>query len=138
MYKDILRSKGVSVTQNRIALLETLDALNKPVTIEYLQSHLDISMNVTTVYRSLRAMVDAGIVYQTHFHDGVAYFEFQQGHHHHHFVCTVCKNISPVNFCVAEKFASFEKDTGHKIHNHMFELFGQCYDCRDDNTTKTP
>ena len=130
MYKDILRSKKISVTENRIALLEALHKIHKPVTIDQLKPQLSVDMNVTTIYRSLRTLVDAGVVYQTHFHDGVAYFEFQHNHHHHHFVCTSCKDISPVNFCVAEKFAAFEKETGHKISNHMFELFGQCQDCQ--------
>ena len=76
MYTELIKNKGLSVTQKRIALLKGLDVANKPITIEELRAQMTDNMDVSTMYRSLKKLVDAGIVYQTDFRDGVSYFEF--------------------------------------------------------------
>lgn len=81
------------------------------------------------MYRSLKKLVDAGIVYQTDFRDGVSYFELQGDNHHHHVVCTECKSRKSIDMCVNKNFNKVEKDTGYTITNHIFELFGLCENC---------
>lgn len=128
MYEQLIKQKNLSVTKQRIALLKALDSVKEPVTIEYLKSHVDAPMDTSTLYRSLRALVDTGIVYQTDFRDGVSYFELQT-EHHHHIVCTQCKKRDAIDACLSEKFSGIEKRTGYTIHNHIFEIFGVCNDC---------
>jgi len=129
MYSDIIKDKGLSVTSKRIALLEVLGSKRQPMTIEMINQSLSVSMDKSTIYRSLKKLVDHGIVYQTDFRDGASYFELQGEHHHHHVVCTECKARQPINICIDKKFHQVEKETGYTITNHMFELFGLCKDC---------
>ena len=129
MYTELIKNKGLSVTQKRIALLKGLDVANKPITIEELRAQMTDNMDVSTMYRSLKKLVDAGIVYQTDFRDGVSYFELQGDNHHHHVVCTECKSRKSIDLCVRQNFDAVEKTTGYTVTNHIFELFGLCENC---------
>jgi Fur family ferric uptake transcriptional regulator len=124
MYKNIIKEKGLSVTDKRISILETLHLKNEPMTIE-----INASMDTSTIYRSLKKMVDHGIIYQTDFREGMSYFEFQGDHHHHHIVCTHCKSRESIDMCVNNDFLKIQKETGYTITNHIFELFGLCKNC---------
>ena len=129
IYQNLLKENNLSVTQARIEILRVLDEQKKPCTIDEVQQSLVISVNNSTLYRSLKTMVDKGIIYQTDFREGVAYFEYQGEHHHHHITCTSCKSQSSIDACVASMFPSLEKETSFTITNHIFELFGLCENC---------
>ena len=129
-YKKIIKEKGLSVTDKRISILETLDFMSKPITIELLKENVKIKMDTSTIYRSLKVLVDKGLVYQTDFRDGKSYFEFQGKNHHHHIVCTECKSRTLIDLCVNSGFGAVEEKTGYTVTNHIFELFGLCKKCR--------
>lgn len=127
--EDLLKEKGFSVTKQRLALLGALKKLNKPVTIEELGKQIEISMDTSTIYRSLKILVDHGLVYQTDFREGVSYFEFHGDDHHHHLICTSCKDRQKIDLCLSKKFPAIEKQEEFTITNHIFEIFGLCKNC---------
>ena len=129
MYKKIIKNKGLSITNKRLSILETLDLKNAPMTIEMIKKELQVTMDTSTLYRSLKKLVDHGIVYQTDFRDGMSYFEFQGDDHHHHITCTECKSRKSIDTCMAKDFLNVQKKTGYTITNHIFELFGLCKNC---------
>ena len=128
MHEDIIRNAGLSVTRQRLEILQALAGLSEPSTVEDIGRRVDNNINTSTLYRSLQALVAAGIVYQTDFRDVVAYFELQDKHHHH-VVCTNCRRRKPVSVCVDSKLPAVEKETGYTITSHVLELFGLCDDC---------
>lgn len=127
-YEKLLKDHGLSVTQKRVHLLSVLETSKDPMTIDEVKGKLGESMDTSTIYRSLKKLVDVGIIYQTDFRDGASYFEFQS-EHHHHIICTNCKKRAPIHFCVESDFKSLAGKTGFTITNHIFELFGLCEDC---------
>lgn len=129
MYTDILKKHNLSVTQKRISILSALDKSQKPITIETLKKNITGDINLSTIYRSLKSLVDCGVIYQTDFRDGVSYFEFQGSHHHHHVTCTECKSRTTIDFCMNSEFTKIGNSTGYTITNHIFELFGLCKKC---------
>ncbi len=130
-FRDILISKNLSVTQARLDMLTTLSRIHEPCTIEQLGKLLTKPVHTTTLYRSLKTLVDAGIVYQTDFRDGAAYFEFQgEDHHHHHLTCTLCKRRITINVCIDHFIPALEKDSGYLVTGHLLELFGICPQCK--------
>jgi Fe2+ or Zn2+ uptake regulation protein len=129
MYESMIKKSGISMTQKRISLLRSLNALKKPVTIEFLSKHLDEKMDTSTIYRSLRVLVDAGLVYQTDFQEGVSYYEFQGENHHHHITCTQCKKRDSIDFCPKESLSELADKKSYHITHHIFELFGVCKNC---------
>ncbi len=129
MFEHILKEHNINVTQQRIKILLALEEHSRPVTIDELYQGLVNDMNKTTLYRSLEAMVHAGIIYQTDFHEGVSYFEFQKHKHHHHLVCVECKNKQEVDYCPQIPFEKIFSEKGFVVNNHIFEIFGTCKNC---------
>jgi Fe2+ or Zn2+ uptake regulation protein len=126
----LLAQYGFKVTKQRLAVLTYLIDAHEPCSIESL-SHAVPSVNQVTLYRMLKQFVDVGLVYQTDFRSGKAYFEFQ-AHHHHHIVCTSCGTQEAVETCLP---ASFVTGVAHgskgftKVLHHTLEFFGICKRC---------
>lgn len=130
MFTTLLKEKNISVTKQRLHILTTLQHLSKPVTIETIRASLHTPIDTATLYRSLSVLVQSGIVYQTDFREGVAYYELQgENHHHHHLVCTECKTKQGFDYCPALPIHDIQDKTGFSITNHIFELFGLCKKC---------
>lgn len=126
----LLAQYGFKVTKQRRAVLTYLIDAHKPCSIESL-SHAVPSVNQVTLYRMLKQFVDVGLVYQTDFRSGKAYFEFQT-HHHHHIVCTSCGAQEAVDACLpasfVEQVANGSKEFRTVMH-HTLEFFGTCKRC---------
>lgn len=131
MFISRLKEKGLSVTKQRLSILEALNNIKKPATIEAIKQHIDKKIDRVTLYRSLSALVGVGIVYQTDFREGVAYFELQQNRHHHHLVCTQCKQKNEFFHCPSIPVKKIKKDTGFLVQSHVFEIFGLCESCSE-------
>lgn len=130
MYRKIIKEKGLSLTEKRVDILRTLDISKKPLTIDNLKKKLATKMDTSTIYRSLKVLVDSGLIYQTDFREGVSYFEFhRENEHHHHIICTACKKREVIDICMNKTFPALEKKMGYKITNHIFEIFGLCKNC---------
>jgi Fe2+ or Zn2+ uptake regulation protein len=128
MYKELLKEHKLSITQKRISILEALDTASEPVTIDDLKKSIGKDIDVSTLYRSLKTLVDVGIIYQTDFREGVSYFEFQKDHHHH-ITCTECKSRTSIDICIGDNFSRLAQKKGYTVTNHIFELFGLCTNC---------
>lgn len=128
--KKIIKNSGLKVTEKRLKILNFLQLQSKPLTAEEISYNLKI--NIVTCYRILESFSVAGLIYQTDFRQGKAFFEFQEkGHHHHHITCTKCGNREHINFCFEKDFKKQIKKSNHfnKIDSHMLEFFGVCKKC---------
>jgi Fe2+ or Zn2+ uptake regulation protein len=125
---NLLEDHNLKKTSGRIALLNMLQESSKPLSIDQIKTHL--SSNITTIYRMLEVFVEKGIVYQTDFRDGKAYFELQDKHHHH-VTCTKCGTREDIDICIAKKISPLEKQLKQfrNIKSHMLEFFGVCNKC---------
>lgn len=129
--KKLLSESKLKATKNRIKILEALQCASRPLSIDELLRDVQNSMDMVTVYRTMKAFVRIGIVYQTDFRNGKAYFEFQRNHHHH-IVCASCGVIEHVDVCISEALLRDVKKrvgTFESVHGHMLEFFGVCKKC---------
>ncbi len=93
------------------------------------------SLNLSTVYRQLRALHDEAQVVRVDLPGQPARFEapcalpHERGHahHHHHFHCTVCDRVFPIHGCPGgmERLAP----AGFRVEQHELTLRGRCRDC---------
>lgn len=84
----------------------------------------------TTVYRSLKLFVEAGLAEERRFDDGVARYEIEHKHHDH-LVCTACGKIFEFESAVIEQAQKEVADEiGFTISHHRHELYGHCANCR--------
>ncbi len=88
------------------------------------------SIGLTTVYRALQAMADAGQVDVLRTDDGEAVYRRCSTGHHHHLVCRSCGRTVEVDGPAVERWADrVARDNGFIDVSHTLEVFGTCADC---------
>ena len=96
---------------------------------EHLRSHGE-SVGLTTVYRTLRAMADAGEVDVIVREDGESVYRQCSGSHHHHLVCRLCGAAVEIEGPAVERWAdAVAQQHGFTDVSHTLELFGICAQC---------
>ncbi len=88
-------------------------------------------VGLTTVYRHLQAMADAGEVDVLRTGDGEAvYRQCTAEAHHHHLVCRSCGATVEVTGAEVERWAvRVAKQHGFTDVSHTLEVFGTCASC---------
>ena len=83
----------------------------------------------TTVYRTLKLFVEAGLAEEHHFDDGVTRYEIEHKHHDH-LVCILCGKILEFESKEIEQAQKVvADDLGFTVLRHRHELYGHCSDC---------
>jgi Fur family ferric uptake transcriptional regulator len=89
------------------------------------------SVGLTTVYRHLQALADAGEVDALRTDDGeTVYRQCRQEEHHHHLVCRSCGATVEVSGPAVEAWAdAVAAEHGYRDVSHTLEVFGTCAAC---------
>jgi Fur family transcriptional regulator, ferric uptake regulator len=120
-------------TRQRAAVDQILSHLEEFRTAQQIHDvlrHQGDSVGLTTVYRTLQAMVESGELDALRTDDGeTAYRRCSQGHHHH-LVCRSCGRTVEVSGPAVEHWASAVADEhGFRDVSHDLEIFGTCGAC---------
>ncbi len=93
------------------------------------EKYPDISY--TTVYRTLKLIVDSGIADVVDFQDGVKRYERKVGREYHaHFICTKCNtNFEVFDDKIQHLSSRLAKEQNFLPQNHRLEIFGLCKKC---------
>lgn len=87
-------------------------------------------VGLSTVYRTLQAMAEAGEVDVVRTADGEALYRKCGPRHHHHLVCRSCGLAVEVSGPSVERWAAkAAADHGFVEVTHVVELFGVCAQC---------
>jgi len=127
------------LTSQREAILETLRRHPHPLTNKQIHAAMgEDCCDLATVYRSMKLLVELGLVERFDFGDGVARFELaghHPGDHHHHLICTRCQTVLELEECFPEEFQQrIAEKYGFAEVTHKLEFFGLCPDCRSDSS----
>ncbi len=125
---------GVRTTRQRTAvaeLLERVDGFKSAQDLHDLLRHDGTSVGLTTVYRHLQALADAGQVDVLRTDEGEAvYRRCPTAEHHHHLVCRSCGRSVEVEGPEVEAWAARVADEhGFTGVTHTVEVFGSCRSC---------
>jgi Fur family ferric uptake transcriptional regulator len=137
---------GYRITAGREAIIDTLAATHDHLSAEDVYSRIHArfpNVGLTTIYRTLDMLAQAGLVSRFDFGDGKSRYELTQGpkgeHHHHHLVCTECKRVIDYTDFIDDELELLrrtEKGLSQKynfrIDNHMIQFYGVCKDCLRD------
>ena len=134
-YKGLLQSNGLKSTKRRNLILEILATLEQPVTVDQLFWELkknDISINISTVYRIVEALVSKHLITKTNISgDNKTYFELNRPEHRHHFICTACKQMFWLDDCPLGEYCTLiQTRTGFDVTGHKLEIYGYCPNCK--------
>lgn len=92
------------------------------------------TVGLSTVYRTLQALADAGEVDVLRTDDGESVYRRCGGrHHHHHLVCRTCGRTVEVEGPTVESWAEHvAAEHGFTDVTHSIEVFGRCEACSDN------
>jgi Fur family transcriptional regulator, ferric uptake regulator len=89
-------------------------------------------IGLTTVYRTLQSLADAGEIDVLRTDSGEAVYRRCSDHHHHHLVCRNCGRTVEVEGPAVEKWAErVASENGFSKVSHTVEVFGTCAACTD-------
>ncbi|MFE6846291.1 Fur family transcriptional regulator [Streptomyces sp. NPDC057686] len=113
------------------AALDEVDEFRSAQELHDMLKHRGDSVGLTTVYRTLQSLADAGEVDVLRTSDGESvYRRCSTGDHHHHLVCRKCGKAVEVEGPAVEKWAeSIAAEHGYVNVAHTVEIFGTCADC---------
>jgi len=122
-------------TRQRGEVLTLLDETEDFRTAQQLHDRLrelGAAVGLTTVYRTLQLLVDAGQVDATRLPGGDQLFRrCSRSHHHHHLVCRDCGATVEVEGPAVERWAeTVAARHGYTDVGHTVEIFGRCPSCR--------
>lgn len=96
--RAVLRGRGLRATPSRLAVLDLLQGVDRPVSHSDVATRLaDGTWDPATLYRNLVDLAEVGLVRRTDVGDHVWRFELIDADHdpekHPHFVCTGCGTV---------------------------------------------
>jgi Fur family ferric uptake transcriptional regulator len=114
-----------------IALLQEVNDFLTAQQLHGLLRERGAQVGLTTVYRTLQLLVDAGEVDATRLPDGEQLFRLcSRSRHHHHLVCRMCGRTVEIEGPAMERWAQKVADQqGYTDIEHTLEIFGRCSAC---------
>ena len=129
-----LEKNNLKQTRQREMILAAFLGAKRHVTSEDLyqlvrEQHPNIGY--TTVYRTMKLLVEAGLATERHFDDGITRYETEH-EHHDHLVCIKCGRMQELE-CdeIEERQREIAKGYGFQVLRHRHELYGHCAACRE-------
>ncbi|MCX5140150.1 MULTISPECIES: Fur family transcriptional regulator [unclassified Streptomyces] len=121
-------------TRQRAAVAAALDEVDEFRSAQELHDvlkHRGDSVGLTTVYRTLQSLADAGEVDVLRTTEGESvYRRCSTGDHHHHLVCRMCGKAVEVEGPAVETWAeTIAAQHGFVNVAHTVEVFGTCAEC---------
>jgi Fur family ferric uptake transcriptional regulator len=121
-------------TRQRAEVLSLLDGTEEFRSAQQLHAELrarGTGVGLTTVYRTLQLLADAGEVDQMRLPDGEQlYRRCSREQHHHHLVCRSCGRTVEIEGRVVEKWAEkLAAEHGFTNVDHTVEIVGTCVSC---------
>jgi Fur family peroxide stress response transcriptional regulator len=128
---QVLKDKGLRVTPQRFAVYANLlDRQDHPTAEQILH---DLNQDAptssqATVYLSLQALGDAGLVREVLLEQGVCRYDANV-QPHHHFRCRCCGEIEDIAWNAFEGLGFQQIRSGLKVDNYEITVNGVCDRC---------
>jgi Fur family ferric uptake transcriptional regulator len=120
-------------TRQRAAVQEVLAELHEFRTAQQIHDELrrrGDSIGLTTVYRTLQSLSEAGELDALRNSDGETAYRRCSDGHHHHLVCRSCGRTVEVSGPAVERWANaVAAEHGFREVSHDLEIFGTCGSC---------
>lgn len=133
---------GVRSTRQRAAvsaLLAETDEFRSAQDLHDLLRRRGDAVGLTTVYRTLQTLAEAGEVDVLRTDDGEAVYRRCSTGHHHHLVCRGCGRTVEVAGPTVERWADqVAAEHGFSEVSHTLEIFGACAECRRGGSLARP
>lgn len=125
--EDALRSDGMRITRQRVAILSVLAGADDHPDADELHrrtKEVDPSVSLATVYRTLNVLENHGVVNRLTFEGGGARFETADAPHHDHIIDLDTGRVIEFRSEKIEKLqAEIAAELGYDVVHHKLELY---------------
>ena len=127
-----IRNAGLRITKPRLAIIASLHRHVGPISIERIHQEGGTEVcDLVTVYRSLAAFEEIGLVRRSYLHNGTCLYELTlASQHHYHIVCKACGATERVDYVPVDGVERLLTDRGYIQVSHVVEFFGVCPKCQ--------
>lgn len=136
----LLRDRGLQVTAQRLAVMRAV-AGNPHATADQVVevARADIgTISRQSVYDSLGALVEAGLIQRIQLLGSPTRFEARVGDNHHHLVCRGCGRLEDIACATGDApCLTPQEDLGYAIEQAEVTYWGRCRDCLAASATST-
>ena len=135
-----LRSRGLRLTPQRLAILHLLAKSEGHPTIEGIYERLRgefPTMSLATVYKTVTLLKELGEVLELGFpEEGSRRYDGAKPYPHPHIICVHCKKIlDPELGDLSPLLESARLKTGFRILSHRLDILGVCPECQDGRSS---
>ena len=125
----MLEDRGYRATAQRRLVVDRLSQMQEGFTAEELSGVLS-SVGRATVYRTIKLLLDSGVLCKLAMPNGAPKYILARAEHHHHTVCVRCGTVGEFRDSTVERVlrAIGAEIPGH-IVGHRMELFLVCRSC---------
>ncbi len=129
----VLENRGYKATAPRKAIVKLLEQKHEGFTTEALSEELP-SVGRATVYRTVKLLLEAGVVCKVPMMDGARVYSLVPvGHRHHHSVCVRCRAVGEFKAAtIDESLRAIAADIPGQIVDYHIEMYVTCDYCRAD------
>lgn len=131
---DRLAAAGERVTRQRLLVADALASAGRQITAQHLYERLrrsDPRIGRATVFRTLEALVTAGVARRLEQGGHVYGYVACRPEHHHHLACDRCGRVEEIGegyiAAVSERVTA---DLGFEIDDARLDFYGRCAECR--------
>jgi Fe2+ or Zn2+ uptake regulation protein len=134
--RDVFRAAGRRLTSQRRLILEVLESSSGHLDAEALHDRVkrhDPSISLATVYRTLGALQEMGLVEHHHLGEEHGHYEAVQDSPHYHFTCLGCGQViefdTPLVVQIEQELRERE---GVRVVSAHLDLSGYCARCQGE------
>ncbi len=125
----ILEDQGYRNTASRRAVIDALQRKDEGFTAEEITEDLP-GVGRATVYRTIRLLLDAGVLCKLSLPDGAPKYSLSPVEHHHHTVCVRCGTVDSFRDTTMERLLrAIGSDVSGEIVGHRIEVYVTCESC---------
>ncbi len=132
-FEEFIRGHRGRLTPQRQRIVKEFFTLHGHHDVQQIHDHLlrkRIVVNPSTIFRTLKLLVQAGIAVERQFANGNTKFELNQAHHDH-LICLKCNKIVEFESPKLEHVqARIVRDHGFEMSYHRHEIYGYCSSCK--------
>jgi Fur family ferric uptake transcriptional regulator len=140
-FNNCIAEKNMKYSKKRQLIVAYFVNAGRHFTVEQLydeikKTHKGISY--TTIYRTLKLLVECGIASMNHFGEEETIFELRSKEQHHdHLICKRCGRIIEFTHQGIERFQDeVTEKYGFTAQNHILQIYGICKQCKKKKKVK--
>ncbi|MGD9154306.1 MAG: Fur family transcriptional regulator [Bacillota bacterium] len=136
---EVAKTKAYRVTDKRRRILQVIEA-NAPLTADEIYLHIrqDCQINLSTVYRNIKTLLEMGLIRKILTSEGRAeQYEIADHQCEHSVECVHCGATVNFSGCLFNQMIkTIEAQTDFQVERHNLEIYGVCPQCKGKSKGK--